>query len=263
MSNEQDNIEVLKCALSDAHREIRDRDQEIALLKTTIEEMSDETAHQKTLLRDLQIAVNSSDGALAIQALQSKAACLQASFEGARQAIEDRDQEIALLKTTIEGFESALGLANEKCAECDRQVEELQLENRRLRVENGGLHVALGSDRKDAIAPDYLDVVELQGIIDRNKQAYSKESERFLSVIADRDRKIEILEDNLDRARSEHLEQLRAIIQMLEPLATHEDKGTLYLSHFGKAAMVYMIQKVIYANIKKLDPNLSTYSNDF
>lgn len=75
--------------------------------------------------------------------------------------------------------------------------------------------------------------------------------------------KIEILEDNLDRARSEHLEQLRAIIQMLEPLATHEDKGTLYLSHFGKAAMVYMIQRVIYANIEKLDPILKPYANDF
>lgn len=81
-------------------------------------------------------------------------------------------------------------------------------------------------------------------------------------AICDRDRKIEILEDNLNRARSEHLEQLRAIIQMLEPLATHEDKGSLYLSHFGKAAMVYMIQKVIYANIKKLDPNLRSAYED-
>ena len=75
--------------------------------------------------------------------------------------------------------------------------------------------------------------------------------------------KIEILEDNLDRARSQHLEQLRAIVQMLEPLATHEDKDSLYLSHFGKAAMVYLIQRVVYANIEKLDPHLKPYDNDF
>jgi hypothetical protein len=82
-------------------------------------------------------------------------------------------------------------------------------------------------------------------------------------TIADRDRTIAILEENLERAESNHLEQLRAIAQMLEPLATHEDKGSLYLSHFGKAAMIYMIQKVIYANIEKLDPTPCTYFDGF
>lgn len=175
---------------------------------------------------------------------------LEAALAGSEKAVRDRDQEIALLKTTIKGFEAALEIANEKA--------------------------------HNAIAPDiqrFADVVDsvvndklIEKIEQRDRTRSLHESQtkcrdyasaKLEELLDSRQKKIETLEDNLNRARSEHLEQLRAIAQMLEPLATHEDKGSLYLSHFGKAAMVYMIQKVIYANIEKLDPKPSTYSNDF
>jgi hypothetical protein len=110
------------------------------------------------------------------------------------------------------------------------------------------------TDTNSLIAPNaqhFADVVD--SVVD----------DKLIEKIEDRDRKIAALEDDLVRSRLAHLEQLRAISQMLEPLATHEDKGSLYLSHFGKAAMVYMIQRVIYANIEKLDPILKPYDKDF
>ena len=97
--------------------------------------------------------------------------------------------------------------------------------------------------------------------------------------IAERDRKIKILEDNLDRARADHLEQLRAIVQMLQPLigrpynSTENKDGKIYVhvnhtnefTHVEKNHAIKLIQKVIYANIKRLDPCLtpSSYDDDF
>jgi hypothetical protein len=137
-------------------------------------------------------------------------------------------------------------------------IEELKDENRNLKIQIEGFKAALELANEKAISPK----VDPPKFIDRVAAL-----EQALSDVAmknrDRDRIIAILEENLDRARADHLEQLRAIAQMLEPLATHEDKGSLYLSHFGKAAMVYLIQKVIYENIEKLDPKRSTYSDGF
>ena len=116
-------------------------------------------------------------------------------------------------------------------------------------------------DRKITLLEEALD--RTRSLHESQTKCRDYASAKLEELLDSRQKKIETLEDNLNRARSEHLEQLRAIAQMLEPLATHEDKGSLYLSHFGKAAMVYMIQKVIYANIEKLDPKPSTYSNDF
>jgi cell division septum initiation protein DivIVA len=110
---------------------------------------------------------------------------------------------------------------------------------------------------------NYLDLADHVQELQEWVKNYESNVNHYGETILNRDRTIAILEENLNRARSEHLEQLRAIVQMLEPLATHEDKGTLYLSHFGKAAMAYLIQKVISANIEKLDPNLQSYDNNF
>ncbi len=145
---------------------------------------------------------------------------LEAALAGSEKAVRDRDQEIALLNTTLKGFEADLSLANDKVKDRDRTIQDMKV---------------LLQDARNMHALAQEQILEL-----------SKTSEK----------------DNLDRARAEHLEQLRAIVQMLEPLATHEDKGSLYLSHFGKAAMVYLIQRVIYANIEKLDPNLKTTYDD-
>lgn len=164
-------------------------------------------------------------------------------------ALRDAYNEIALLKTTIKGFEAALELANEKASKAISSGypdHDLNLASQ--------LYAA-----KQVIEDRDRTIQDMQVLLQDVRSMHALAQ----AEIGDQHRKIEILKDNLDRARSEHLEQLRAIVQMLKPLATHEDKGTLYLSHFGKAAMVYMIQRVIYANIEKLDPILKSYDNDF
>lgn len=98
---------------------------------------------------------------------------------------------------------------------------------------------------------------------DQEPQALRDHINCLISTNASFKDQIVKLELELKDARLLHLEQLRAIVQMLEPLATHEDKGSLYLSHFGKAAMVYMIQQVIYANIRRLDPRRSMEEDGF
>lgn len=147
----------------------------------------------------------------------------------------------SLLEIQISGLKAVLELANEKCAECDRQS----------RINDELADGGKIADRDRTIAKLNTDAIDSASVI-----------AELDDKLDDRDRTIAILEENLARAEANHLEQLKAIVQMLEPLATHEDKGSLYLSHFGKAAMVYMIQQVIYANINKLDPEPCTYSDD-
>jgi chromosome segregation ATPase len=104
--------------------------------------------------------------------------------------------------------------------------------------------------------------------LNREIETISKIAATFEEMLAKSDRKIEILEDNLDRARSEHLEQLRAVTQMLQPLigrpcnSTEEKDGKTYVyvnfsnefTHNEKNSAIKLIQEVIYANIKRLDP---------
>ena len=64
--------------------------------------------------------------------------------------------------------------------------------------------------------------------------------------IKTRDRKIAILEENLDRARAEGLEQLTAIMRTVEALEeTPLDK---------RDGAMYLLKTVIYNHIKRLDP---------
>lgn len=110
-------------------------------------------------------------------------------------------------------------------------------------------------------------------------EAISKIAANFEEMLAKSDRKIEILEDNLNRARSEHLGQLRAIAQMLQPLigrpynSTENKDGKIYVhvnhandfTHAEKNSAIKLIRKVIFANIERLDPCLkpSSYDDDF
>lgn len=68
---------------------------------------------------------------------------------------------------------------------------------------------------RDELA-DHDRVIDL---LKTNIEGHKALLEGVLSSRDDRDRKIEILEDNLNRARSEHLEQLRALHQGLEGLS--------------------------------------------
>lgn len=226
---------------------------------------------------------------------------LEAALAGSEKAVRDRDQEIALLKTTIKGFEAALELANEKCAnrtreirelsdlrdsnncesrqllqERDREIHELRSQNKNANEALNNIAFQLGFQSFDneqvAIAIEQLNVESSPS------SAGSNAIDDFKANY-DRDRKIEILEDNLNRARSEHLGQLRAIVQMLQPLigrpynSTENKDGKIYVhvnhdndfTHAEKNSAIKLIQKVIYANIKRLDPclKLSFYDDDF
>jgi len=147
-------------------------------------------------------------------------------------------QEIALHKTTIKGFEAALELANEKVKDLDRKNEQYKA---RL-----GFTQSITSDREKTAEQlraiieerDHA-ITELQGIVD----------ERDLRIV-DLNRDIEILEDNLNRARSEHLEHLRALHQGLEGLSNFPNVNDKLMG------AIHLLIRIAYANISKLDPML-------
>ncbi|MFN8992241.1 MAG: hypothetical protein ACK5X3_01005 [Pseudomonadota bacterium] len=142
-------------------------------------------------------------------------------------------------------------------------LEQLNLDvaNMSFAIEN--LKAALDASEK-AVCDRDRQITELN----REIETISKIAATFEEMLAKSDRKIEILEDNLDRARSEHLEQLRAVTQMLQPLigrpcnSTEEKDGKTYVyvnfsnefTHNEKNSAIKLIQEVIYANIKRLDP---------
>lgn len=95
--------------------------------------------------------------------------------------------------------------------------------------------------RIDQLAQDVKDFSE--GILERDRQISNYKLE-----IEDRDRKIVTLEDNLDRARSEHLQQLRAIVQILQPLA---DQKVGWANDWTVGALKLAIA-VVKNNIEKL-----------
>jgi hypothetical protein len=86
--------------------------------------------------------------------------------------------------------------------------------------------------------------------IEQNANTFAKELRSAFDLIKDRDRTIAILEENLDRARVDHLEQLRAVEQMLIVLKSNNlgDVGA-----YTVGAMKMAIA-VIRNNIEKLDP---------
>jgi hypothetical protein len=205
---------------------------------------------------------------------------LECALSDSHKEVRDRDQEIANLKTQIAGFQAALELANDKHVECDRQS----------RINDG---LRLESQTTFECYQSVLD--ELRGLFDlplkRNYLDLARHVRELQNWVKDhgsnvkyhgetiQERTIAILEDNLDRARSEHQGQLLAIIQMLHPLigrpynSTENKDGKTYVhvnhtnefTHAEKNSVIKLIQKVVYANIKRLDPCLTTtsYSDDF
>lgn len=257
--------------------------------------------------------------------------------------VRERDQEIALLKQsfdaavesvklrdiTIAGLQAALELANEKCVECDRQVQEFQAEAvliadenvasssmfykesrdysyAEVLVEEGKTLAAWLTDGKgcrvfsllklddDEVIDGNLEegqdfhtnmrdfaeycvrndavfllpvITKLQGveinqwektadllcgILAKNKNTFRREISSAWDLIQERDRKIGILEDNLDPARSEHLEQLRAFEQMVKSIRSGG------FDHGGDCTYgaLKLVLAVVQNNIAKLDPNL-------
>jgi predicted RNase H-like nuclease (RuvC/YqgF family) len=164
-------------------------------------------------------------------------------------SLEQLNLDVANMSFAIENLKAALDASEKAVCDRDRQITELNREIETISKIAATFEEMLAkSDRK-------IEILEC--------------SERARSrMLAKSDRKIEILEDNLDRARSEHLEQLRAVTQMLQPLigrpcnSTEEKDGKTYVyvnfsnefTHNEKNSAIKLIQEVIYANIKRLDP---------
>lgn len=174
---------------------------------------------------------------------------LEATLAGSEKAVRDRDQEIELLR-------SRLIIALQAICDSEKIVKDRDSEIAELR------------SQIEQLKSSMPDPFESQGLLIDNKELGSQ--------LEDRDRKIQTLEDNLDRARSEHLEQLRAIVQMLQPLigrpynSTENKDGKVYVhvnhtnefTHAEKNHAIKLIQKVVCANIKRLDPCVKTISYD-
>lgn len=341
-----DRISVLECALSDSHREVRDREikslnldlmsvasrlgvsydsdffpvdkvfeaianileakdlklshaQEIEQRDRTIKDLESrlELANEKYLLSDRQSQINDE--------LRSEFTATFESYQGVLDSLRGLfnlplKENYLDLVGYVEGLQVALELASQKAIApkvdllkfVDHTITELQgivdVSDRCIvdlnRVIND-LEARLQFTR--STASDWEETSEtLYGILDKKKNTFAKELSSALDliqerdrIIQERDRTIAILEDNLDRARSEHLEQLRAIIQMLEPLkgrvynSTENKDGKIYVhvnctnefTHNEKNSAIKLIQKIVYANVKRLDPSIKAtpYDDDF
>lgn len=200
-----------------------------------------------------------------------------------RQLLEERDREIGILKVSIESAAkdrneyrnllidvcSAFGLTDfidlrnrlstntliaSGNGDHDREIHELRSQNMAANQALNDIAFQLGFQSFDneqvAIAIEQLK----SSLVDPSADSNAIDD---FKANYDRDRKIEILEDNLDRARSEHLEQLRAIVQMLQVLKF--DLNVLGYDH-SVGALLLMIA-VIQNNIVKLDPCLSSHDD--
>ncbi len=81
----------------------------------------------------------------------------------------------------------------------------------------------------------------------RNNKAFAQENERLLTVLEERYKKIDILQDNLDRSDSDRLSELTSIMRMVqawESVPIQQGLGAIHL-----------IKRVIYDAICKLDPS--------
>lgn len=134
----------------------------------------------------------------------------------------DRDREIADLNLALECVKKNNLSRKTQLEERDRQIEKLET---------------------DAVNTANV-IADLEDKLDERDRAISN----YKLELEDRDRNIAILEDNLNRARSEHLEQLNAISQYLEQLGSFPNVTEKALG------AIYLLTKVVYANIEKLDP---------
>lgn len=264
-----DSIEILEATLAGSEKAVRDRDEEITLLKTTIKgfEAALELANEKVTNRTREIRELSD--------------LRDSNNSDNRQLLEERDREIAELRSQLDAAEKLLELSTKDSLE-------LRSQNKNTNEALNNIAFQLGFQSFDneqvAIAIEGLQdrlacLSTLTARLESEKSQIVSQVLTLESITQDRDRKIEILEDNLNRARSEHLEQLRAIVQMLQPLigrpynSTENKDGKIYVhvnhandfTHAEKNAAIKLIQKVLYSNIKKLDPWLksSPYDDDF
>jgi chromosome segregation ATPase len=222
------------------------------------DELRHENAHQKELLEELGIAVNSDNKAETIRLLQIQIKNWQAMSEGQNEAIADLQSDLDTAKNDLTVADAAIeelekekdGLWNtiEKSEIGYTHVWDL-LERAEKKVEEFSNGV-LERDRTISnlqIQIDGRDAALRGGI--KTVQELNQENERLLAVLEDRCNKIDILEDNLDRADSDRLSELTSIMRMVQAL----DYTSLEL----RDGAIHLFKRVIYDAICKLDPSQS------
>lgn len=184
------------------------------------------------------------------------------------EGIIERDRTISNLKLELEQCERQSSINDELRSESTATLESYQ-----------NTLDALRSLFNLPLKRNYLDLPDRVQELQKWVTDYESNVNHYSETILDRDRTISILEENLDRAKSDHLEQLRAIIQMIQPLigrpynSTENKDGKIYVhvnhanefTHNEKNLAIKLILKVIYANVRRLDPCIKSvlYDDDF
>jgi len=146
--------------------------------------------------------------------------------------LKEQDCTISNLKDQIDGRDAALRGSAKIIQELNQEIERLQEASKSVQP--------IAHSRAESID-------QLREVIDRNNKAFAQENERLLAVIEDRYKKIDILQDNLDRADSDRLAELTSIMRMVqawESVPIQQGLGAIHL-----------IKRVIYDAICKLDPS--------
>lgn len=178
---------------------------------------------------DLEILVNDQVEVFAIADLECYLKKNNAHFF---LPISDPTIEISNLKDQIDGRDAALRGSVKIIQGLNQEIERLQEASKSVQP--------IAHSRAERID-------QLRDVIDQNNKAFAQENERLLAVIEERYKKIDILQDNLDRADNNRLAELTSIMRMLqawESVPIQQGLGAIHL-----------IKRVIYDAICKLDPS--------
>ena len=146
--------------------------------------------------------------------------------------LKEQDCTISNLKDQIDGRDAALRGSAKIIQELNQEIERLQEASKSVQP------IAHSSAER---------IDQLREVIDQNNKAFAQENERLLAVIEERYKKIDILQDNLDRADSDRLSELTSIMRLIQGL---ESAAPVF-----RDGAIHLIKRVIYDAICRLDPS--------
>jgi chromosome segregation ATPase len=214
-------------------------------LKLALNECDELRQKNETLNYDLEIFKSGNRTIMAsnerlmviIEELQSDLDTAKNDLTVADAAIEELEKEKDGLWNTIEKSEIGYTHVWDLLERAEKKVEEFS--NGVLERDRTISNLQIQIDGRDAA---------LRGGI-KTVQELNQENERLLAVLEDRCNKIDILEDNLDRANSDRLSELTSIMRMVQAL----DYTSLEL----RDGAIHLFKRVVYDAICKLDPSQS------
>jgi hypothetical protein len=151
--------------------------------------------------------------------------------------LKEQDRTISNLKDQIDGRDAALRGSAKIIQGLNQEIERLQEASKSVQP--------IAHSRTERID-------QLREVIDQNNKAFAQENERLLAVIEERYKKIDILQDNLDRSDNDRLAELTAIMRLIQGL---ESTAPVF-----RDGAIHLIKRVIYDAICKLDPSQAVES---